>query len=254
MALAAAGTLGAIVLAALLFGLLAMLDVQRAFEPIFSFVLMVIGRILFILLTPIFWGVNWVLTNVLAASGLELPEQFRRFGQETAPPEEESGGGFLPGWVLQTMRVLAIAAVVWLLYRVARLVFHLTRRRERGEDIEEVRTTAGRGGGVGSLLLGLFGSRQSSTWSGDWLRRHAVYRLYARLVIAAGDRGLERGAGDTPIEFARRAGTQLAAPPFEGIGIAFDSARYGRHYPSREAVADLERSLREWEQGHPPVG
>jgi hypothetical protein len=255
MALAAVTTLGAIVLAALLFGLLAMLEVQRAFDPMFDLLFMVIGRVLFILLTPIFWVVNWVLTNVLAASGLDLPEQFRRFGEETGPPEEEPGGRFLPGWVLQAIRVLTIAAVVWLLYRVSRLVFDLTRRRELSRDVDEARTSTAHGGGLGSMVRALFRRRGSAAWSGDWLRRHAVYRLYARLVADAGERGVERGQGDTPIEFAQRAGALLNAPVFEPIGLAFDRARYGRHYPSREAVDSLERSLRQWEQAQaPPAG
>jgi hypothetical protein len=78
-----------------------------------------------------------------------------------------------------------------------------------------------------------------------------VYRLYARLVNDARERGVERGQGDTPIEFAERAGTRLRAPPFAGIGVAFDRARYGRHYPSKESVDSLERALRDWERADP---
>ena len=253
VALAAVTTLGVIVVAALLFGLLAALDVQRAFDPMFDIVLTVIGRVMFVLLTPIFWAVNWVLTHVLGSSSLDFPEQFRRFGDETVQPSEEKDGRFLPGWAVQAVRVLAVAAAVWLLYRASRLLFNLTRSRDLTEEREELRTTAARGGGFGSLLQGLFGGRTQTGWSGGWLRRHAVYRLYARLVIGAHDRGVERGQGDTPIEFAQRAGIRLDAAPFEPIGLAFDAARYGRHYPSKESLESLERDLRAWEQTHPPA-
>jgi hypothetical protein len=251
LALAAAGTLGAIVLVGLLFGLLAALDVQRAFDPIFDLILTVISRVLYYLLLPIFWAVNWLLSHILGNSGLEFPEQFRRFGEQTVRRDEDTDGKLFPGWILQTVRVLAVAAFLWLLYRISRLLFHLTRRRDLDEATEEHRASAGAGSGISGLVRSLFRGRADTAWSGDWLRRQPVYRLYARLVEDARDRGIQRGPGDTPIEFARRAGTRLDAPPFDPIGLAFDAARYGRHVPTAEAVSALERDLRDWEQSHP---
>ena len=89
-------TLGVIVVVALLFGLLAALDVQRAFDPIFDIVLTVIGRVMFVLLTPIFWAVNWVLSSVLGNSSLDFPEQFRRFGEQAVQPAEDKTGCSCP--------------------------------------------------------------------------------------------------------------------------------------------------------------
>ena len=251
LALAAFGTLGVIVLVGLLFGLLAALDVQRAFDPIFNLVLTAIGRVLYYLLLPIFWFVDWVLSHVLGNSGLEFPEQFRRFGEQTVQRDKDTDGKLLPGWILQSVRVLAVAAFVWILYRFSRLLFHLTRRRDLDSAVDETRSTAAPGGGISGLVRSLFGGRAQTAWSGDWLRRQPVYRLYARLVEDAHQRGVDRGPGDTPIEFARRAGAHLEAPPFESIGLAFDEARYGRHVPPPEAVQSLERRLADWEQQHP---
>lgn len=251
LALAALGSLGAIVLVGLLFGLLAALDVQRAFDPIFDLILTAVSRVLYYLLLPIFWVVNWILSHVLGNSGLEFPEQFRRFGEQTVRRDEDTDGKLVPGWVLQTTRVLAVAAFLWLLYRISRLLFHLTRRRGLDNASEERRTAARSGSGLGGLVRALFRGAPETPWSGDWLRRQPVYRLYARLVEDAHDRGLQRRPGDTPIEFARRAGARLDAPPFDPIGLAFDAARYGRHVPPPETVAALERDLRAWEQSHP---
>ncbi|MGE0134901.1 MAG: DUF4129 domain-containing protein [Dehalococcoidia bacterium] len=251
LALAAVGTLGAIVLIGLLFGLLAALDVQRAFDPFFDLVLGAISRVLYWLLLPVFWLVNWVLSQVLGENGIEIPEQFRRFGEETVRRDEDTDGRLFPTWILQVVRVLAVAAFLWLLYRVSRLLFHLTRRREQETAVEEQRTAARAGSGLSGLMRGLFGVRAQSTWSGDWLRRQPVYRLYARLVDDARDRGVQRDPGDTPIEFARRAGDRLDAPPFDPIGRAFDAARYGRHFPAPESVDALERDLKDWERSHP---
>jgi hypothetical protein len=253
MALAALGTLGAIVVAALIFALLAMFDVQRAFDPIFNFVLAVIGKVMFVILTPIFWIVNWLLEHIFGR-GIPMPQALQRIREEGVPQQKDSSGHFIPTWALQAIRVLVVAGAVWLLYRASRLLFDLTRRGRTSEQRDEVRTSTGGGGGLGSLLQGLFGGRSHGTLSGDWLRRHAVYRLYARLVSDAHERGIERGQGDTPIEFAEHAGGRLDAPPFGGIGLAFDRARYGRHYPSKESVDSLERALREWERHHQAGG
>ena len=122
---------------------------------------------------------------------------------------------------------------------------------EEDQGYEEERSAAQTNAGLGRLLRNLIPSRRQPPVVPPWLDRHAVYRLFARAVNDADDRGFHRRPGETPLEFAAVAASALDAPPLPDIAAEFDRARYGRHYPTDAELGPLDRSLGEWEQSHP---
>ncbi|MSQ36678.1 MAG: DUF4129 domain-containing protein [Dehalococcoidia bacterium] len=243
-------TLAAVAGLAVLFGMLALLDVQRAFQPIVGAVLGLLGRLLMLVILPLAFVLQWILERILEGRTLPLDEMARNL-QALAPTAEQSGG-VLPGWLLTGVRAVLMLAAVWLLYRIGRLLFTRIRRRAPPELYEEARLAVEASAPRGGLFGGRFGGRGgASTTSTAWLRRHAIYALFARVVTTTGTRGLLRRPGETPVEFARHARARFDAPPFEPIARAFDSARYGRHYPDGDAMRNLDRAFGEWERTHP---
>jgi hypothetical protein len=167
------------------------------------------------------------------------------------PTTGEQRDSLIPWWLAFGLRALAAALAIWLLYRIGLIVFAARRRLTPGADAVEVRSRSSEHIASG-LLRGLFRRRgDDGGIGGEWLRRHAAYQLFARVVQGAHDRGVERPVGATPIEFARSTGTRLDAPMFEPIGRAFDEVRYGRHAPDGGTLDALDVSLRAWERSHP---
>ena len=128
----------------------------------------------------------------------------------------------------------------------------MQRRRLAAVTVDEVRGQSSGALGLGAILRGLLPGIHRPA-SDDWLKRHAIYRLYARAARAAEDRGFHYMAGETPMEFASRANRAMDAPPYPPIGLAFDRARYGRHFPEDEAVRSMEADLGSWETATPPT-
>lgn len=250
--LSLAATLAAVAALAALFGMLALLDVQRAFQPIVGAVLGLLGRLFLLALLPFAYAMQWILELILGGRTLRLDELARNLQALTENPNPDQRGRPLPGWLTTGTRAALTLASVWLLYRVGRLLFTRIRRSAPPELYEEARLavefSAPRGGLFGGRFRGRRGAPAAST---AWLRRHAIYALFARVVTTAGTRGLHRRPGDTPVEFARHAQARFDAPPFEPIARAFDSARYGRHYPDGDAVRALDQAFDEWERAHP---
>lgn len=247
-------TVGTLAGLAMLLGLLALLHLDRVFAPVVAFVLDLIGKVLVLVLTPILYVIRAVMEFLLGQADPAMAARLRDLGQEITRPPAGEHQQLIPDWAWTGLKTLVLGAVGWVVYRVARLLFRRVRRAITVEGYAEIREAAG-GSGGGSLLSGLFRRRRTeSGFSGGWLRRHAVYRLYARVVGDARERGLERRPGDTPIEFARAAGSQFGAPAFRPIGEAFDGARYGRHFPEATTIDGLERELGMWEREHPAGG
>jgi hypothetical protein len=241
-----AATLGAVALAAVVFGLLGALDAGRVFRPLADGLLLLVGRLLMLLIAPVFIAIDWLLHLVLGD-----PPPFRERVTQLADDtvrRERDGGLPLPGWALDAVRAVLIALALWATYRVSRVLFQWVRRGGSGEEYTELRTSGGApGGGLG--LGALFRGRRGVGGGGEWLRLHAVYELFARTVRLARERGIERAAGETPLEFGREAGARLEAPPFVPIARAFDAARYGRHFPADADLARWGAALDEWERG-----
>ena len=245
--LATVGVLGVV---AVIFGLLALLELHRAFTPVGELVLLTITSILVVVVTPLFWFVEFLL-SFFGGSGRELPEGlFENLpGGEAGERDREARYGF-PGWLGDAVRLALFSALLIGGYWLARLIFRRGRSGDDGE-YDELRGVAADGGGMRGMLRGLMPSRSPRETYGDWQDRHAVYRLFGRVVGDSGERGFPRRQGETPLEFGALAGRTLDAEAFGDIAGAFDRARYGRHYPDEDEVASLERSLAAWEQEHP---
>lgn len=244
---------GAIALVALLFGFLALIDGGRIMAPVIDGVVWLAGRIAWLILYPFAVVMQAIVGLILGGRTLHL-DQFRTDLLDPLQPPVADGdrGPLIPSWLSFLLRTLAILVTGWLLYRIGRVVFAARNRpAEDGQQVEVRSSTTERV--QSGLLRGLFRRRRTEdAISGDWLRRHAAYQLFARTVNGARDRGVERDEGATPIEFARDAGGRLDAPMFEPIGRVFDEARYGRHFPEQREIESLEDSLRQWERSHPP--
>ena len=249
------GTLGLLTGLALLFGVLVLVDAQRAFEPVGKVAATAIAWTLIAILTPIVWLLEQALSPFFGDVDLEQV-RFDVAGAVAEDIEEDEEGGF-PGWMrnlasvfILLARLLILAGAGWLLYRA---VLRLFRRRDRSreEQYVEVRES-GDPEAVGGLLRRLVRRprvRRREGW--DWLARSPSYRLFGRMLSASHVRGVERAPGQTPLEFAAAAAEQLEAPPFPGIADTFDHARYGRKEPEADRIAALERAFDDWERTHP---
>ena len=248
-AVSVVGTVGLLAAIALLFGLLMLVDAQRAFDPIGAAAARVLTWVLIIILTPVAWFVEFVLGSLIGEV------EFQRVGMDineaaSAEDEEVRDGVFsFPGWLPDAIRGLAVAIILVLLYRFGLLLF----RRGRGgseDEYAEVRGTT-QSGSLASLFRRVVPRPRGGGESWDWLSQSRAYQLFARMVDDSRARGVDRFAGQTPIEFGADAGQQLRAPPFPDIAQSFDRTRYGRHEPDAESLDDLERRLDEWEREHP---
>ena len=244
-------TLGGIALIALVFTFLTFLDGGRIMQPVIAGVVWVIGKIAWAVLYPFAVVMQAIVSFVLGGRTLHL-DQFSMdaFEMPKPPVNGKTTDSLIPSWLSFGVRALAIIAVGYGLYRIGLVVFAARHRTREVDDETRLRSHTSEDV-PSSLFGGLFRRRRGDdAMAGDWLRRHAVYELFARVVRSARERGIERTLGSTPLEFAQDAGVRLDAPSFEPIGRAFDQARYGRHFPERAELDVLERDLGEWERTH----
>lgn len=247
-------TLGALAGVALLIGMLALLDVQRAFQPVVGALLSLMGRVALLALLPFAYVMQWILELIFGGRTLDLEQLARNLQALQETPNPEGAGNSLPSWLTNGTRAVITLTVVWILYRVGKMLFTRVRRAMPTERYEEARLAVEVSAPGGGLFGGLFrGRRTAPAVSSEWLRLHPIYALFSRVVGAANERGLPRRPGETPVEFARHAYARFDQPPFEPIALAFDRARYGRHFPEAEVVTGLEQQLGEWERAHPVI-
>jgi hypothetical protein len=243
---------GSVALLAGLFGFVAFVDGGRLTQPLIDGVVWVAGRLAWAILYPFAVVMQAIVGLILGGRTLHLDQFNTDLLDAMQPPTTgEQRDSLIPWWLAFGLRALAAALAIWLLYRIGLIVFAARRRLTPGADAVEVRSRSSEHIASG-LLRGLFRRRgDDGGIGGEWLRRHAAYQLFARVVQGAHDRGVERPVGATPIEFARSTGTRLDAPMFEPIGRAFDEVRYGRHAPDGGTLDALDVSLRAWERSHP---
>ncbi len=243
----------------LVVGVLTILDVERVVSPLGELLPRFIGWALVLILTPVFWLLGILLSpfsGLFEGLDARFQDVFQAIGRALQiDPEtrDELSDNRPPRWLRDGARLLAATAVIAGLYFGGRLLFRRVRRTRRPDAAyAELRSSSeGAGAGLGSLLRSILPRGRGGEEPVGWLRRQAVYRLYARLAIASRDRGFPRRAGETPIEYADAAGRVFAAPFFPRVAALFDGARYGRHYPEEAGVAALDAELGRWEAANP---
>ncbi len=251
-ALSLLGSVGVIGGVAAAFALLAFLQVDAALAPIADAVIGVVTWVLVLILTPIFWVVEGVVGFLFGGADLTfLREAMERAQQWSQPPDSErQNDGLLPGWVRELARLAVLAVLAAGVYFLARFIFRRFDARP-DDDYSELRDRGDEAAGIGRLLRNLVPGRDRTADDARWIERHAVYRLFARSVGDAEDRGFLRRPGETPIEFATAASRRLGAPMLAPIAEEFDRARYGRHYTPDAQLVPLAQALMAWEQDLP---
>ena len=247
-------TLGVLGGVAMAFGLLAYLEVERALAPVGGAVLALIELALVIVLTPAFLFLDW-LFGLLGAPDLNSMLEALQRNQElldTAAEEAEDAPLQIPGWVGGALRLALAAFLTVGGFWIARFLFRRAPQQEPS-DYEEMRASVDASvDGMGRMLRNLLPGARRRSDRANWTDRHAVYRLFGRVVGDSDERGFPRRAGETPLEFATVAGRTLdATAAFGDIADAFDRARYGRHYGGDDEMSALEGALSRWEQTHP---
>jgi hypothetical protein len=252
-AISVSATLLTLLISALVLGLLAFLDAGRAAVMIAGGIGWVIGWVLVIILTPIFWVLETII-RLLLPEGMQ--DMFQNFGEGGFDPnreplgEQSEDGVNVPAWLIDGLKIIALSTLTYLSFRFARMI--LQRRMGDGDaGYDEARSRGQEATGLGGLLKNLVPRGGRRGGGGDWTRRHPSYRLFARSVLDAQERGFRRRPGETPLEFAATGGRVLEAPVFEPIAEVFDRVRYGKHDASREEVASLHQELVMWETAHP---
>jgi hypothetical protein len=172
--------------------------------------------------------------------GFPLPDQeFRPNEQPERPPPEEKDDN---GWGIPfayLLNELIVGVIVLFALLALALLFYRLRRNDGDED------EAGEVEHEGNLrddLADMFGAfrqrfrRQSSERDSAY----AIRRLYAEMLDAAADAGLERPPAVTPSQFASALeqlyGNHLPAE----ITAAFIASRYGQQDITTDRVAELE--------------
>ena len=245
-------TLGLLGGVALAFGLLAFLEVERAIAPLGGAVIALIELALVIVLTPIFWALERLFSLFgtpdfsFVEDALQQNQEFLDANQERTDREPLQ----FPGWIGNALRLGLLALLAVGGYWIGRFLFGRA-PDDDPDDYDELRTPVGSGGGMSGMLRNLVPGFGRRAQPGNWTDRHAVYRLFGRVVGDSDERGFPRRAGETPLEFASIAGRTLDAPEFDSIAEAFDRARYGRHYAGDDEVSALEEALNNWEETHP---
>ena len=245
------GTIAVLLFVALLLSTLAFLNVGALLSLVGDLAWAVITFLLIIIITPIYWVmerlVRWLLPN-----GLVQWPQLPNLALVEPDPNatEQASKWFVPLWAQDGLRFIAVAIVAYVIYRIALRL--MRRSRSVVTAVDEVRGHASTSMGLGGLLRGLLpGAKRAS--GDDWLRLHAIYRLFARAAKGAEERGFRYLPGETPLEFAHRADRAMDGQPFPPISLAFDRARYGRHYPEDGQVRAMEAALASWEAATPPT-
>lgn len=249
---AVGGTVAVLVAVAALLGVLVFLNVGALLSAVGDIAWRIIAFLLIIFITPIYWVIEQIIRFLLPNGLVGLPElpNMQLGPREGEDAAREALGWHVPDWAQNGVKFLAVMLILYVVYRFA--VALMRRRRTLGGGVVEVRGESSSAMGFGSLLRSMLPNFRRS--SGDeWLRLHAIYRLYARAARAAEDRGFRYLPGETPIEFAGRADRAMQAPPYPPIGLAFDRARYGRHFPEDGAVRSMEAALASWEAATPPT-
>ncbi len=243
-------TVAALAVAALVLGLLAFLNAGAAFRFVVDGFFALTSQLLVIIVTPVFWVMSFLvhLLHINVNHELVAPTATPAPGPDQALAQ---GGRNTIGELL--LFVAKFAALVLITYGsflgVRRLLNQ--RRRDEDDDFVELRSADAAAGGLGGLLRNFRPRWRGRGADGEWMRRHAVYRLFGRAVRDAHARGLSMRPGETPLEFADVGRRMLSADPFPAIAAEFDRARYGRHFADDAGVAALERGLVEWERSHP---
>lgn len=246
---AVGGTIGMLILMAGILGLAALLNAQVLLAALGSIALRVVEVVLLIIITPLYWAMDFILRLLIPTGIGGALDNFARIGAnfDELREQQERGQGGIPDWITNAAKFLAVLLIVWGLYRLARLL--LTRRSSDEGPVVEVRGDASGGGGLGSFLRDLFPRGRSRDRDG-WERRHPAYLLWRRAERDGEERGFGRLPGETAVEFAGRAEHAMAAP-FPAVATVFDRLRYGRHQPTNESLVDLDRSLATWEVATP---
>lgn len=251
-AMSAMVTVGSLTLLATGFGLMAALEVEQLLAPLGTGIGWVVRWALVIVLTPVAWLVNLVITTLMANADPSVLDQVGPEEMPIDPDDDTEREPFKwPKWITAGFRLAAFAMITVFCYYAGRYLFF----RQQTEDVEreyvEQRASTGSSGGIGNLL-GKFIPR-ARTRSGDiaWLERHDIYKLFSRAMNDAKDRGFEHRPGETPLEFASLAESALDAPSLTSIAGEFDRVRYGRHQTLDVTLRILDRELSEWEASHP---
>ena len=243
------GTIAVLSAVTALFILFSFFEVQRLLEPIGRGLVTVILWAVIIIVTPIFWVLEWLIS--LVSSDFEF-ENVRTNIEQAAfeETEEREGRVRIPGWVGDAVRAFAVAGALWVAYRISRWLFSRSERTTT-EQYEEIREAEG-GGGLASMLRSLIpGARPRPAIDSRWAARNRAYALFMRMLLAARARGIERREGQTALEFGAAAGRRLETPLFAGIARAFDGVRYGRQEPTPGRLEQLEREFAAWELANP---
>lgn len=201
----------------------------------------VAGWTLLILLTPVFFVMEWIargIITLLEAAGADFETRGDLGELRDSIRDEQDAGSFFPAWVGATIRWGAVGvaggAALWGLS----LLF---RRGRRSEHVAPERTS--------------LWSASSGRRGGRWLDRFrrggderpeagAIGRLYGELLDESARTGLARPRHRTPLEFAPDAAAHLDAPVAGPISDAFARARYGALHPSDDELASLKRAWR----------
>ena len=127
--------------------------------------------------------------------------------------------------------------------------------RSAVRDVVNVRTAAGAGLLVGSVLLIWIVVRLVRRPRGRGTRRDVARarRAYARLVALAGRRGVEVGVGTTPDEVVRALRELGQADAAAVVVDTYQAVRYGEHPWDAEARARVRTALRDVRRARPVV-
>ena len=233
------GVIAAALIAALVVPVLPWSALKVPVGPLLSGLADAAVWLLYLVLTPLFFAVEWLMRTVLGLFGIDelTPGQgdYSRFLERFEDPD--GNGSTFPSWLWPAIRYSFITLMAAL---AALGGWWLLRRRigMGGEGIARVDIT-GAGESTGRR------SGRSGWRDGEHPGAGAIGRLYGDLLREAERRGFPRPLGRTPLEFAPELGRRLDTPAAVEISDVFARARYGGLLPDEAEVERLRLALQE---------
>ena len=234
-------------------------------QSIFQFIFLVIGLIL----KPIAALLLWFLLQIsplidaffawLQSFPVELPEAQVLEGEFGTPqPFEEIKGESGPAWWAQYLgwgwRVFLIVLVLWIFYR---LLSRLQQRRQAGQPVggNQTQSQIEPGPtGLGDLwaagkdrLAGLVGLARRFGLGRDLRAAVTIRRIYAALLVLAGQQHLSRSPSQTPTEFLQplTATWPDLGRQFELITNAYINVHYGQLPEGKAGLTSVQEAWQE---------
>lgn len=239
-----AGTAAATVVCLAVLGLF----VAIAGDEIANVLFAVIGRVLYVILTPIAWVLVHFFEWIFPDSGVSRQLDNLQGGLDDLRPgdngsDSENGQSAFARFAGLLLRSGILVVVLALVVGVVILVIRVRRRGASGRALASESASSGSlGADLAAGFRSLF-ARKSQAPAAQ--QPEGIFQLYSQVLGDAARMGRARPAATTPEEFSPTLVNVFHSPVTDEITAAFEEARYGGRSADPALVTELEARWRQ---------